>query len=63
MKESRSLLLKKYISQAENEVAQWPEWKKKQALLYCSEDQIKNEEHSKKKLLVRETTLQRKSKI
>ena len=52
MIKSKPLLLEKYIYQAKKEVATWPEWKKKQALLYCSEDQRKNEEHSKKKLLV-----------
>ena len=48
MTKSKPLLLEKYIYQAKKEVATWPEWKKKQALLYCSEDQRKQKEEYEK---------------
>ena len=32
------ILLKKYIDQAKEEVARWPEWKKAHLNIWCSED-------------------------
>lgn len=40
--------LKEYIDRAKKEVATWPEWKKKQASLYFSEYQRKQEELKEK---------------